>query len=372
MKLKQIKLRKYGRVTAKLLLVALLVASFPVFKHKAQAASLTSMRAVASRLAENTNSDYTIYFVSPTGIQSGEVDTIVLTFSSDYTLAAEAAANFDFAVGDSGTCTTAVFTEETIATTASATEWGVDVTGDVVTFTPETDDTHAGGLCYRIEMGTVATTGGTGAANTVQNGALDNDETIIFSGDFDDTGTISLDIISDDQVDITATVDPTITFTIDDNAIGFGTLSAATGRWATADATGANAVAGNLPTAANVLTIATNAASGYALTYNGATLTSSGGTIDVASITADSDGTPGTEQFGLALSTSGNATIAGAYDRATNSDFAFVASTTTTIASETGPTATETFSVSYLANISGSTEAGAYATTLTYIATGTF
>lgn len=371
MKLKQMKLRKYGRVTAKLLLVALLVASFPVFSHKAQAASLTSMQAIASRLQENTNSDYTIYFVSPTGIQTGGADTIILTFSSDFVLAAEAAANFDFAVGSTGTCSSAVFTEETVATTASGTEWGVDVTGDVVTFSPETDDVHAGGLCYRIEMGTVATTGGTGAADTVQNGALDNDDTIVFTGAFADTGTIALDIISDDQVDITATVDPTITFTIDDNAIGFGTLTSATGRWATADATGTNASA-TTPTAANVLTIATNAASGWVLSYNGATLTSSGGTISPATVDEDSDGSPGTEQFGLGLSTNGDSTITTGYLRDGVADFNFVASTTTTIASEVVPTATETFSVSYLANITGATEAGAYATTLTYIATGTF
>lgn len=371
MKQKQMKYKKYASVTAKLLLVALVVASFPIAAHRAQAASLTSMHAIASRLAENTNSNYTIYFVSPTGIQSGTSDDIILTFSSDFVLAAEAVANFDFAVGDSGTCTTAVFTEETLATSASGTEWGIDVTGDVITLEPETDDTHAGGLCYRLEAGTIATSGGTGAADTIANGGLDNDDTIVFSGGFGDTGTIALDIISNDQVVITATVDPTITFTIDDNAIGFGTLSSSTGRWATADATGTNASPA-LPTAANVLTVATNAASGYALTYNGATLTSGGNTIDVATVVGDGDGTPGTEQFGLTLSTSGDATIASGYQRDATPDFNFVASTTTTIASETGPTDTETFSVSYLANIRGNTEAGAYSTTLTYIATGTF
>lgn len=365
------KFRKFGQITAKLLLVALIVLSFPLGAFKAQAASLTSMRAIASRLAENTNSGYVIYFVSPTGIQAGTSDDIILTFSSDFVLAAEAAANFDFAVGDSGTCTSASYTEETVALTASATEWGVDVAGDVVTFEPETDDTHAGGLCYRIEMGPMATSGGTGAADTVQNGALDNDDSIVFSGGFGDTGTIALDIISNDQVTITATVDPTITFTIDDNAIGFGTLSNTVGRWATADATGGNASPA-LPTAANVLTIATNASSGYALTYNGATLTSGGNTIDVATITGDGDGTQDTEQFGLSISTAGDATIASGYQRDATPDFNFVASTTTTIASETGPTSTETFSVSYLANIRGNTEAGAYSTTLTYIATGTF
>src|SRR5688572_4175648 len=164
--------RNIKGIVARILAIALVITAVGIQSSTVLAASLTSMSANASRLQENTNSDYTIYFVSPTGIQSGTSDDIILTFSSDFTLAAEAAVNFDFAVGDSGTCTTATFTEETMALTASATEWGVDVTGDVVTLEPETDDTHAGGLCYRLEMGTVATTGGTGAANTVQNGAL--------------------------------------------------------------------------------------------------------------------------------------------------------------------------------------------------------
>lgn len=362
--------RKYWKLTAKVMVVVLLVLTFQIAPHVANAASLTSMRAIASRLKASTNSDYTIYFVSPTGIQASTSDDIILTFSADFTLAAEVVGNFDFAVGDSGTCTTAVFTEKTLALTASATEWGVDVTGDVLSFEPDTDEAVAGGLCYRIKAGTIATGGG--AADTITNGALDDDDTITFSGGFGDTGTIALDIISDDQVSISATVDPTITFTIDDNAIGFGTLSSTTGRWATADAIGTNASAPATPTAANVLTVATNAASGYALTYNGATMTSGAATITVASVAGDSDGTPGSEQFGLSLSTSGDATIASGYQRDATSDFTFVASTATTIASEIGPTNTETFSVAYLANIGGATEAGAYSTTLTYIVTGTF
>lgn len=368
------KLRKYASVTAKLLLVALIVSSFPVFSKKAEAASLTSMQAIASRLKENTNSNYTIYFVSPTGIQSGTSDDIILTFSSDFVLAAEAAINYDFAVGSTGVCSSATFTEETLALTASATEWGVDVTGDILSFEPETDDTHAGGLCYRIRAGTIAVTGGTGAADTIANGALDNDDTIAFSGGFGDTGTIAIDIISDDQVTISATVDPTITFTLTtgDNALGFGTLTSAAGRWADAAADGELAVAGNLPTSAHTGSIATNGAGGWVLSYNGATLTASGGTINVATVDEDSDGTPGTEQFGLGLSTDGNSTITTGYLRDTAADFNFVASTTTTIASEAVPTATETLDFSYLANITGATEAGAYSTTLTYIATGTF
>ncbi len=337
------------------------------------AASLTSMSAIPSRLEENTNSNYEIKFVSPTGIQSGTSDDIIITFSSDYVLAAEAAVNFDFAVGSTGNCTSATFVEETMALTASATEWGVDVTGDVITLEPETDDTHAAGLCYRLRAGTSAVTGGTGAANTIQNGALDDDDTIVFSGGFGDSGTISVDIIDDDQIVITATVDPSIAFTIPgDNTIGFGVLAIGSGQWANDGGTGDDAVAGNLPTAAHTMTVATNATSGYVVQYNGPTLTSGANTIDVAAIDEDSDGSPGTEQFGLSLSTSGDATIATGYQRDTAADFTFVASTQTTIASELVPTATETLSVSYLANISGLTQSGLYDSTIVMTATGTF
>lgn len=330
----------------------------------AQAASLTSMTANASRLQENTNSDYTIYFVSPTGIQTGGGDTIILTFSADFTLAAEAAANFDFAVGDSGTCSTANFTEETVSLTPSATDWGVDVTGDVVTFSPETDDVHAAGLCYRIEMGTVATTGGTGAANTVQNGALDDDDTITFSGAFGDTGTLSVDIIADDQVDITATVSPSITFSISDNDIEFGTLTAADDTFA--DNAGGNAT----EVEAHQLAAGTNATGGYVMYVSGATLTSGGDTIDAIGGT-NTASSAGTEQFGVRYTASGGSGTVDAPYAAAGFAYNGVASPDN-IASATGPSATTTYSARYVANITSSTEAGSYATTLTYTATATF
>lgn len=351
-----------------------LVSSFGALVRTAEAAQVTSLRAIFKRIKASTASDgITLYFVTPTGIQTGGGDTITLTFSADFTLAAESATNFDIGLGDSGTCTTATYTDEIVSLTPSATDWGVDVTGQVITLSPETDDTLTAGFCIKVEMGTDATTGGTGSSSTVTNGAADDDDTIAIAGGIGDTGTLTVDIITDDQVSITATVNSSISFSIDDNAIGFGTLSTSTGRWATADATGANASAAT-PTVANVLTIATNAQSGYTVTYNGATLTSGGNTISPATVSGDSDGTQGTEQFCLGVSTDGNATIASGYQRTANgtSSCSFAASTTTTIVSETVPTATETLSVSYLANISGTTEAGSYSTTLTYSATGTY
>lgn len=353
-----------------------LVSAFGTLVRTAEAAQVTSLRAIFKRIKASTASDgITMYFVTPTGIQTGGGDTITLTFSADFTLAAESATNFDLGLGDSGTCTTASYTDETIVTTgASATEWNVDVTGQVITFSPETDDVLTAGYCIKIEMGTDATTGGTGSSSTVTNGAADDDDTIAIAGSIGDTGTLAVDIITDDQVSITATVNSSISFAISDTTVGFGPLSLSSGRWATGDTNGTDATNGTTePTTAHTLSIATNAQSGYSVTYNGALLTSGGNNIDAASITDDSDGAPGsTEAFGITLKSDGDATIPSAYQRDATASFAFTAGTPTQIASETGPTATETLSVSYLANITGLTAAGSYSTTLTFSATGTY
>ena len=179
--------------------------------------------------------------------------------------------------------------------------------------------------------------------------------------------------VSDDTVAVSANVDPTITFSISDadNSIGFGDLTTANARFATGDGNGSDTDS----SAAFTLQVSTNADNGYAITYNGSTLTSGANTIDVASITNDADGTPGSEQFGMGLSTDGDATIAAGYDHnatPANRDWAFVDGSTTTIVSETGPTSTETISAFFLANIAGNTEAGSYSTSITYIATATF
>ncbi|ETB63586.1 TPA: hypothetical protein DIC38_02660 [Candidatus Nomurabacteria bacterium] len=187
-----------------------------VFPLTLMAASISSSKATFGRLKASTPSDSVIIqFVSPTGIQTGGADTISLTFSSDFTVAPEAVANFDVGLGNSGVCSSATYTDEIISLTASATDWGVDVTGNVITFSPETDDVLTAGYCIRIEMGTAATTGGAGSASTITNGLADDDDTITIAGGFGDTGVMTVDIVDDDQVTVTATVNQTMTFDLD-------------------------------------------------------------------------------------------------------------------------------------------------------------
>lgn len=372
--------QKYRKATAKIALVVLLVVTIQISPGIAQASSVTSFSDVLSRLKDSVAANHEIKFVTPTGVQdTNDTITFLMTGFTSASVDAITATDVDFAIGDSNNCTTATFTEEPVSgTSGSGATWGFDTNGaNLMTLDPGTATVTAD-RCVRLRVGTNATsTSGSGpGVSQIVNGTAATAHTVTIGGVFGDSGTLSVDIITDDQVTISATVDPTITFTLTtgDNALGFGSLSSTAGRWADAAADGEPAVAGNTPTSAHTGSIATNAASGWVISYNGATLTAGSATIDPLTVAEDEDseGDPGTEQFGIAVSRSGDATIAAGYERDANSDFRFIASTTTTILSESVPTATETLEFSYLANITGATEAGSYSTTITYIATGTF
>ncbi len=348
-------------------ILTLIAATLPV--QKAQAATLTKIKDTLSTVTASTIANHTIQFVTPTGVEAS-TDTITLTFET-FTMGSFALTNFDLAVDGDANCDGA-WTDKTLAASAAAGTWGVAQAAQVVTFTAPTNAASGeitAGVCVQVEIGSNATSGGAGSAQ-ITNPATGNYDLDI-AGVFGDTGAASVSVIADDSVNVTSTVDEYITFTISDTTIGYGALDSTAARWATGDLAGSATDSA----AAHTMTVATNAGSGYAVTYSGATLTSGANTIDVAAITNDADGTAGSEQFAMGFSTNGDATVATGYDHnatPASRDWTFVASTTTTALSETVPTATETFSAFYLANISGTTQPGTYTTNITYIATGTF
>lgn len=326
----------------------------------AQAASLTSLSDNMSRLQASTASNHDIRFVTPTGVAS--TTTVTLTFSADFTPGSVAFGDIDFQEGSTNDCTTASWADETLVAAApSSSQFSAAFSGNVLTFTSGgASATIPADRCVRVLIGTNAS----GGTNQITNGAIDDDDTIAIAGSFGDTGTIQVDIITDDQVDITATVAPSITFSISANAIEFGTLTAA-------DDTFADLSGGN-PTEVEAHTLAagTNATGGYVMYVSGATLTSGADTIDAigGSNTASN---PGTEQFGVRYTASGGSGSVDAPYAAAGFAYNGVASPDN-IASATGPSSTTTYSARYVANITSSTEAGSYATTLTYTATATF
>lgn len=174
-----------------------------------------------------------------------------------------------------------------------------------------------------------------------------------------DTGTMATSTAG--QITVTATVDEALTFTLAANTVALNTLTTST--------TGSGT---------STMTVSTNGATGYAVSVNGLTLTSGSNTI--TALSSPTASTQNTKQFGINLmanttpsvgtAVSGSGTGAAATGYNTANSFKFV--TGETVASASVPTNSNTFTVSYIANIDGSTAAGAYSTQLTYIATANF
>lgn len=371
--LQRVRKVSYRNLISKFVIGALVISGVFIAPRPVGAAQVTSFSDTLTRLKASTAADHTIFLVSPGGIAAGQ--SMTLTFGAAFTTNTIVLADIDYATGNSGTCTSATYTEQTLAAAPSGATWGVTFSSSVLTLTSGTGVSTAGN-CMRFRIGTNAVTGSTGTHQITNGSSGATTATVVANINAGtDTGTLFIPIITNDQVTISATIDPTISFSINNTAVSFGSLSSSTGRWATTGG-GANATAATDPTSANTahtLTVGTNASSGYTVTYNGALLTSGANTIAAATITGDSDGTINSNQFALCgKGTSGSPTVASGYVCGTNSDYNFVAGTTTTLASATAPASSDVVSVAYLANIASSKPAGTYTTTLTYVATGNF
>lgn len=160
---------------------------------------------------------------------------------------------------------------------------------------------------------------------------------------------------------------PSITMSLSDNSVGFGSLSSLSSRYATGDSLGSS----TLYTAAHTISAATNATGGYVITVSGTTLTADAATVTPIGATALSPSI-GAEQFGIAVSTATGTGVAVA-PYATTNQYAFATSSfPDTIATGAGDEILSDFNVSYVANIGASTEAGEYSSQVTFTVTGTF
>jgi hypothetical protein len=310
-----------------------------------------------SNLTVNATSTHTISFVTPTGANNN-TDTIIVTFPADFDFTGKAITGLSLTHGP----TTGLENTETLAASANATSWGAAFSSTenrVLTLTAPTDGVGSAAIAASSKV--IITYTGTDSINPSSPGSY----SVTIGGAFGDTGETTVNILSNDQVTISATVPQSLTFSISDNSIGFGNLSAASARYA--DGTGAGA--GSEGEAHNLI-VGTNAPNGYSMTVAGNTLTAGANTITAigGSNTASS---AGTEQFGLRMTASGGSgSVAAPYAAA---GFAFDSGAfPDQVASASGSSANTTYSVRYLANITSSTEAGSYTSTLTYVATANF
>lgn len=334
----------------------------------ARAAAVTSLKDTLSTITDGANADHTISWVSPSAVANGA--TITLTFATGFDFTGVVIGDVDLDGSTEGSLTLA-------ADCTGAEKASYSRSGQVITFTLCSGDggDFTGSETITVKIGTNAS-GGTNQINNQTEAQNTTDPKISITSGASDSGSLAVEIIADDSVSVTATVDPSVTFSISDVAIGFGILSATQDCWAngtppsTCDTTFA-------PPAAHTFSLGTNAASGVALTYSGATLTASSGTISVATVagdTSDPVGTIGTEQFAIGFDdNAATFTFAdtAAYDQSLG-NYKFVAGSTLPLLSSSAPVAATTIDAHYLANISAATEAGAYSTSITYIATGTF
>lgn len=162
------------------------------------------------------------------------------------------------------------------------------------------------------------------------------------------------------------TEEQTVSFSISHTALDFGQLSVSSARYAT-NAGGGSGTA----TDAHQLVAATTAQNGYVITVQGGTLTNGLHTITAIGGT-NTASAPGTEQFGMRLTSTGGYGAVSAPYGDSGYAYAATASTTSTIATSSAASAATTFAVRYMANISTMTEPGTYTTAITYVMTGRF
>jgi hypothetical protein len=358
---------------AAILSISLAFLTFGLSLQIAFAAALANVSDTLSTQTQNVAANHTLVFRAPTGA-GDNTDTITVTFPAGFNLN-----SFDFAdvdlshsAGSQANCTNPTYTNsETLAASAGAAAWGAAISGQVLTLTAPTDGVGAAAIatnaCVQVKIGTNATVGATGDTRITNPNSTGSFQ-ISIGGAFGDTGNVTVNILSTDTVDIAATVAQSLTFSISDTSIGFGTLSSAAARYATGDTTGSAS-----EVEAHNLIVGTNAANGYTMTASGTTLTCSacaGATITGIGA-ANTASSAGTEQFGLRMSASGGTgAVVAPYAAA---GFAFdSAAFPDQIASASSASSNTTYSARYLANIAANTEAGAYSASVTYVATANF
>lgn len=187
-----------------------------------------------------------------------------------------------------------------------------------------------------------------------------------------DTGSVALSTAT--QIQVALTVNETLTFCTGTSITGQN-CATASGSAVNLGAASTTATA----TGTSIIAASTNGSTGYSVTVAGATLTSGANTI--TALSSGGASSMGSKQFGFNLADanttpvvgaakSGSGTATAPANYGTNNTFRFTSGDT--VASASGSTNANTFTVGYIANIDGATPAGVYTSNLTYTATANF
>lgn len=293
------------------------------------AASVTGLSDTLSRLKAATPANHTIVFTTPTGIVA--TNTITLTFPAG-----------SFTMGASLT--------------------GVTLNGSAVTSANYSTNVLTITANSTVSPGAVATIviGSTQITNPAIGTYI-----ISLGGTFGDTGKYAVAIITEDQIPVTANIDPTLTLTVASTTFALGTLTS-----------GAVATAGP-----NAINIASNSSRGYTITVRDVGDTSLPGLYNAISThripSATAAVTAGTENYGGTCDVSGSPSGTCTYPtNASNNVAAFGVATPTTFASLAAGTKPasggDIYSLRVRAAVATTTDAGTYNDTLTVVGTMNF
>lgn len=310
------------------------------------------------------------------------------TFSFNGLTTANASANISYKLDGSATCTFAVSAPAITCTTSAAVAAATTITFLIGCADASTNETSCTTQSPRLINPTKTAAAGTADSWTLTITTQDSNSVNIDSAKTK-IGTI-------ESVEVTANVDPTLTFTIagiaNATAINTGNTTGCTNTENTSAGNASTATAVDLGTlgtgainiAAQLLTITTNAQNGYTLTA-----TSSGHLINPATgfwitdSTTPTVMTAGTTWFGVhpcGLDVTSATWATGATGGGANAKYAWPTQTgSVSLASDaTGPIANSItagnglVSMEYAATISVSVPAGSYQSVITYVVTATF
>jgi hypothetical protein len=346
----------------------------------AEAASVTSFSDTLSDSAPLQPSNHTITFVTPSGMAAGE--TISITFPIGFAgIGSLTPSDLDLAIAG---------VDQVLAGAPSGATWGVNPVGQVIDIQSGTS-TIGAGATVTIQIGTNATFGATGI-NQITNPATSTSYEIDIEVGTLDTGSTRVAIVN--TVLVSASVDTRFEFTVAGVA---ASTSVNTG-----DVTGGPTTATTIPfgvlvadtasTAAQTLSVITNAANGFVVTVEtDQQLTSAndavidgyidGNYTNTPTLWTTPGGTPGQlNEYGHWGISSSDTTVTGALSNFFTGGDAFVSASTTPVEvfRHNGPTngtgaGQGTTNVIYKVEITALQEAANdYTATLTYVATPVF
>jgi len=351
-------IKKHGKTALVFGLIFVLVAMYLLVPLAKAATYITNYSdALTDSRPSPVAADHTITFDVTSTVHVG--DTITITFDSGFdTSTIEGTETADVDVKDESTDLTLA------ANCAGSEDASIVMASDVLTITicSEYAAGIAGGNTVEIQIGTNA--GGTHQIVNPTVGVKD----IAVAGTFGDTGTIKVAIVL--GISITATVAESLSFTIEEPTLNFGTIDGANIRY-TNTTTGTNTEPTNGEPC--VLTLVTNASGGATITiqdlYTGLYDSGASYTID-ATHPNDVSGT--SESYApYAKNNAANLAIDAAF--ATDGNTVTVTTTPQSFITAAGPLSTlNTVDILAKAGAAAATPTGSYADTLILVATPTF